>query len=86
MSDNIDKMDIMILICTENSKKSKPVKKEWTAADADGKIIIPVFTNAKIIPALLKSRLGIEFDLMDMEKNIAQLHSLILKNYRDKDN
>ncbi|MFX1490227.1 MAG: TIR domain-containing protein, partial [Promethearchaeota archaeon] len=86
MSDNIDKCDAMILICTENSKKSDPVKKEWTAADADGKLIIPVFKDVKSIPALLKSRLGIEFDLMDMEKNIAQLRSLIVRNFRTKEN
>ncbi len=43
MNDNLGKCDVMLLICSLHSMKSVPVKKEWTAADAMGKPIIPVF-------------------------------------------
>ncbi|MHA1479245.1 MAG: toll/interleukin-1 receptor domain-containing protein, partial [Promethearchaeota archaeon] len=79
MSDNLGKCDVMLLFCSENALGSNAVDKEWTAADMMGKPIIPVFLNSDHIPPLLKSRLGFEFDLMDFEKNIVQLHNLILK-------
>ena len=42
-------------------------------------IIIPVFYNPNHIPALLSSRLGVEFDFYDMERNVQELYNLILK-------
>jgi hypothetical protein len=79
MSKNVGKCDVMLLFCSENALGSVSVDKEWTAADMIGKPIIPVFLNSEHIPPLLRSRLGFEFDLMDFEKNVVQLHSLILK-------
>jgi hypothetical protein len=79
MSDNLGRCNAMILFCSENALHSKPVDKEWTAADMMGKPIIPVFLDQDHIPPLLKSRLGHEFDLMDFEKNVMQLYNLILK-------
>ena len=79
MSDNLGKCDAMLLFCSENALGSNAVVKEWTAADMMGKPIIPVFLNSYHIPALLRSRLGFEFDLMDFEKNVVHLHNLILK-------
>jgi hypothetical protein len=79
MSDNLERCSAMILLCSENALNSVPVDKEWTAADAIGKPIIPLFLQPEHIPPLLKSRLGLQFDLMDFEKNVVQLHSLILK-------
>jgi hypothetical protein len=79
MSDNLARCSAMILLCSENALNSAPVDKEWTAADAIGKPIIPVFLKPEDIPPLLKSRLGLQYDLVDFEKNIMQLHSLILK-------
>jgi hypothetical protein len=79
MDENLSKCDVMILFCSEKALESVPVKKEWTAAEALGKPIIPVFYNPNHIPALLSSRLGIQFDFYDMEQNVRELRSLILK-------
>ncbi len=53
--------------------------KEWTAADAMGKPILPIFLKADHIPPLLRSRLGVEFDKFDFKKNITALYELIIK-------
>ena len=82
MDENLDKCDAMILFCSEHARDSVPVKKEWTAAEALGKPIIPVFYNTHHIAALLSSRLGIQFDFYDMEQNIQDLQNLILKKVR----
>jgi len=79
MNDNLGKCDVMILFCTENALNSIPVEKEWTAADALNKPIIPVFTDLMYIPPLLSSRLGVEFNFNDMEWNVRELYNLILK-------
>jgi hypothetical protein len=79
MDENLEKCDAMILFCSENAKDSVPVKKEWTAAEAIGLPIIPVFYDVDHIPTLLKSRLGLEFNFYDMERNIQELRNLILK-------
>lgn len=79
MDENLGKCDVMVLFCSENALKSVPVKKEWTAADALGKPIIPVFIDSSHIPPLLSSRLGFEYDFYDMERNIQELLNLILK-------
>ena len=52
---------------------------EWTAADALGKPIIPVFFDATHIPPILHSRLGFEFDFYDLKKNAINIYNLILK-------
>ena len=82
MDDNLGKCDVMILFCSENALNSIPVKKEWTAADALGKPIIPIFVDPAYIPPLLSSRLGLEYDFYDMERNIRDLRNLILKKVR----
>ena len=81
MDENLGKCDVMVLFCSENALNSVPVKKEWTAAEAIGKPIIPVFYNVNHIPTLLKSRLGIQYDFYDMQKNIQGLYELIIKKY-----
>ncbi len=73
------KGDVMILFCSKRALNSIPVKKEWTAADALGKPIIPIFVDPAYIPPLLSSRLGLEYDFYDMERNIRDLRNLILK-------
>lgn len=79
MNDNLGRCNIMLLFCSPNALISKPVEKEWTAADSMGKPIIPIFLNPDHIPPLLKSRLGLEYDSFDFQKNIHNLHDLILK-------
>jgi hypothetical protein len=79
MNDNLGSCHIVLLFCSENALHSIPVEKEWTAADALGKPIIPVFFDTSHIPPILHSRLGIEFDFYDLDKNVKDLHSLILR-------
>ena len=79
MNDNLGMCDVVLLFCSPNSLKSTPVLKEWTAADAMEKPIIPVFIKKEHIPPLLKSRLGMEYDTFDQEKNIENLYRLIIK-------
>lgn len=79
MNDNLEKCDIMLLFCSENTLNSIPVEKEWTAAEAIGLPIIPIFFNLDHVPTLLKSRLGMEYNFDDMDKNIRELRSLIFK-------
>lgn len=79
MNDNLGKCNIMLLFCSPNALISKPVEKEWTAMDSMGKPIIPIFLKSDHIPPLLKSRLGLEYDSFDFQKNIQNLHELILK-------
>ena len=79
MDVNIGKCEVFILFCSPQALISDPIKKEWTAADMIGKPIVPVFLDLNHIPPLLRSRLALEFDLMDFDKNVVQLHNLILK-------
>ena len=79
MSDNLGKCNAVLLFCSENALESKAVEKEWTSADMMDKSIIPVFVDPEHMPPLLRSRLGIQFDLMDFEKNVVDLHNLIMK-------
>jgi len=79
MNDNLGKCNAMVLFCSKAALKSVPVKKEWTAADAMGIPIIPVFINPEHIPPLLKSRLGFNYDFYDFQKNVDMLRYLILK-------
>jgi len=79
MNDNLDRCDAMLLFCSPNALASGPVEKEWTAADIMGKPIIPIFNNPDHIPPLLKTRLGVQFDPFDLQKNIDEIYSLLLK-------
>ena len=79
MSDSIEMCDLMILYCSENARKSIPVEKEWTAADAMGKPIIPVYIRKNQIPGLLRSREGIRFDKDDFNITIKRMLGLINK-------
>ena len=79
MSVNLDKCDVMLLFCSPNALKSKAIEKEWSSADIMNKPIIPVFIKPDHIPALLKSRLGVEFDTFDIQKSIDEIYKLILK-------
>jgi len=79
MNDNLGECDVFLLFCSENALSSVPVEKEWTAAEAMGVPIIPIFYDLKHVPPLLQSRFGVEYDFYDMERNVQELHNLILK-------
>jgi hypothetical protein len=80
MSDNLGRCHAVLLFCSENALNSEAVDKEWTAADMMNKMIIPVFIETnEFVPPLIKSRLGIPFDLIDFEKNVVNIYNLIIK-------
>ena len=83
MNDTLDKCDVLILFCSPNALKSKPIKDEWTAADTLEKPIIHVFMRKEHIPPLLTPRLGVEFDLFNFQKNIEQIYQVILKKVKN---
>ncbi|MFW9820863.1 MAG: toll/interleukin-1 receptor domain-containing protein [Candidatus Thorarchaeota archaeon] len=82
MNDNLGKCNGVLLFCSPNALNSVPVKKEWMAAEALKKPIIPIFFKPEHIPPLLSDRLGIEFDNFDFQKNVRGIHDLFLKKTR----
>ncbi len=85
MDKNVGKCDVFVLFCSPNALESVPVRKEWAAADALNKPIIPVFSSVDYIPPLLRPRLGLQIDVFNVEENIKKLHELILKKYVPKE-
>ncbi|MFX1297777.1 MAG: toll/interleukin-1 receptor domain-containing protein, partial [Promethearchaeota archaeon] len=79
MDKNLGRCDVFILICSPNALNSIPVQKEWRAADALNKPIIPIFMKANHIPPLLSSRLGVKYDLFNFKSNIETIYKLVLK-------
>jgi len=84
MNDNIGKCDVLLLFCSPNSLNSSFVEKEWTAADALGKPIIPMFFKPEYIPPLLSSRVGVELDPNNFKRNIQEIYNIILKKCSSK--
>jgi hypothetical protein len=84
MDQNLGRCDVMLLCCSPNALKSKPVTKEWTAADSMEIPIIPIFFSPDHIPPLLKSRLGVQFIPFEFEKNINKIYNLIIKKCEQK--
>ncbi len=85
MDQNVGKCDVFVFFCSPNATLSKPCQKEWHAADALSKPIIPVFTSLQHIPTLLRPRLGLQIDVFNVEENVKKLHELILKKYIPKE-
>jgi len=79
MSDNLGACDVLLLFCSPNTLVSKPVGDEWTAANAMGKPIIPVFTDDNDIPPLLTPKMGVKYNIFDLQKNIAKIYELIIR-------
>ena len=79
MNDNLGRCNGVLLFCSPNALDSVPVKKEWMAAEALKKPIIPIFLKPEHIPPLLSDRLGFEFDNFDFQKNVREIHELLLK-------
>ncbi|MFX1237345.1 MAG: toll/interleukin-1 receptor domain-containing protein [Promethearchaeota archaeon] len=79
MDESLGKCDVLVLFCSPNSLESIPVKKEWRAAEAIGKPIIPVFIKEDHIPTLLRDRIGVEYDTFNLENSIKSLHKIIAK-------
>lgn len=52
MNENLEKCDVLLLLCTDNSKKSKLVILEWSAFLAAEKRIIPIFDKVENISGI----------------------------------
>lgn len=79
VNDNIGKCDLILLFCSPNSLESEFVEKEWTAAEALGVPIIPIFFDLKHIPPLLQPRVGVEYDFYNLDQTVKEIYSVILK-------
>jgi DNA-binding Lrp family transcriptional regulator len=79
MNDNLGECDAFLLFCSQNALSSVPVEKEWTAAEALGVPIIPIFFDQKHIPPLLRSRLGVEYDFYNLDQTVRDIYSTIVK-------
>jgi len=79
MNVNLGKCHGVLLFCSPNALNSIPVQKEWMAAEALKKPIIPIYFKPEHIPPLLSDRLGLEFDNFDFQKNIREIHDIFLK-------
>jgi len=78
MNENLERCDVLLLLCTDNSKNSKPVILEWSAFLAAEKRIIPIFDNVENIPFILRSMIGLECR-GNLLNTIDKIHRLILK-------
>ena len=85
MNDNLGKCDVFLLFCSQNALSSVPVEKEWTAAEALGVPIIPIFFDLKHVPPLLQSRLGVEYDFYNVEQTVKDIYSSIVKKCVERD-
>lgn len=79
MDYNINKSDLLILFCSPNALNSRYVEREWTAADAIGKPIIPIFIKKTHIPTILRPIPGIEFDPFQIHHLIKEIYELIVR-------
>ena len=75
MNDKLTLADVVIVFCSERMIKSKPVELEWQSALKANKPIIPVFTDLKHVPILLKTKVGVEFKV----KNQKESQNLLVK-------
>jgi len=85
MNDNLGKCDAFLLFCSENALSSVPVEKEWTAAEAMGVPIIPIFYDLKHVPPLLQSRLGVQYDFYNLDQTVKDIYSSIIKKCVERD-
>jgi hypothetical protein len=81
MNDNLGQCDVFLLFCSQNALSSVPVEKEWTAAEAMGVPIIPIFFELKHVPPLLQSRLGVQYDFYNLDQTVNEIYSTIIKKY-----
>ncbi|MFX0138230.1 MAG: TIR domain-containing protein, partial [Candidatus Hodarchaeota archaeon] len=78
MDDNLKLAKVVLLFCSKNSLYSEAVKMEWRSALKLEKKIIPIFIDPSDIPALLTTKLGVQFDDKDPYTSIENLYKMIL--------
>jgi len=81
MDETLQKCNVFILFCSENSVKSAAVKDEWQAAFQRRKKellkLIPVYEKEEQIPPILGHLLNVKFDKEDFDVFIKKLHQEI---------
>lgn len=84
MNKMLERSDVFVLFCSENSMKSVSVKDEWQAAFQRRKkgilSIIPVYKKAEHIPVILGHFLKVKYDKKDFNNFIGELYQEILRS------
>ena len=79
MDSNLKRSKIVLLFCSKNSLYSEAVNMEWSSALKLNKRIIPIFTDPEHIPALLTTKLGVQYSVNDSFSSIEDIYNMILK-------
>ena len=79
MDENLKQCKVVLLFCSKNSLYSEAVKMEWRSALKLDKKIIPIFVEPDDIPALLSTKLGIQFKESDPYTSIEDIYQMVLK-------
>ncbi len=83
MNETLKKINVFILLCSENSLKSKAVNDEWQAAfqmRKEGLLkIIPVYEQQDHIPNILWHLLNVKYTKDDFKGFLENLHREILR-------
>ncbi|MFX0140355.1 MAG: toll/interleukin-1 receptor domain-containing protein, partial [Candidatus Hodarchaeota archaeon] len=82
MDKMLEKCDVFVLFCSENSMKSVSVRDEWQAAFQRRKkgliTIIPVYEQAEHIPVILGHLLKVKYDKTDFNSFTRKLYQEIM--------
>ena len=84
LNETIDKCQLFIVVCTENSLDNIDVEMEWMSALKRKKKFIPLFTDPKFIPPLLSTKLGFEYNPEDLISTAQGIYNLVLKKLQVK--
>ena len=79
MNINLEKCDLMLVLCSPNAKESVNVRREYSYALNSEKQIIPIFINSSDIPPILTSQRLIRYDQHDHKNLVKNLIDLIEK-------
>ena len=74
--------EILILFCSPNVVNSQATEMEWKVALKLNKQIIPVFHDPKYIPALVTSKIGVQFTPNDFNGFVENLKDKIYRRTR----
>ncbi len=79
MEKYIKDCDVILLFCSQDALASEAVKKEWMSSLKIEKKIIPIFKDPMDIPALLTTKLGVQYDPENFDKFVNDVYELIKK-------
>lgn len=77
MEESILKSDIILIISSQHSLASAPVKKETEFAVVKDKIIIPIFEDIKNVREFITTNRGVKFDNNHFNEFLIKLKSII---------